>query len=678
MSITDPAIRGKKSLSQERLFFLFSGFLSRVLESDVSLNGVISSPEEPAMAPIKLPSTVLLAALVLIAIPCRAKDPDWVEVHSPHFSVVSDAGDRRARDVALRFEQMYFVFGTLFSKQTVSFPVPLQIVAFRSTSELRNFVPSWKGKPLQVAGVYLESADRNFILLDLSVEDAYQVVFHEYAHLLLNGNYPPTQVWFDEGFAEYFSTIAIVPKENKVRIGLPPDYAVETLKANSFFPTLDLFGVKRDSKIYNEAGDHRSMFYAQSWLYVHYLFDTRKLDQASTYFHLTQNQHVPVAEAIPQAFGTDAPHFDKALQDYFASTKDYAYSYDLPEMETMTFNSEKLRPLDAQAILADVHLHSPDYAQKAIEEFQQILAADPNNAAAHRGLGYAYLRQNQFDKAGPHLLRAVDLDAQDARAHYYSADLMNRKALATGMEPNWPGMLAHLQLATRYDPRFADAYDLLAYVQMQQGHTDAALANSKAAIRLNPRDRHFQVNFGECLVAAGKLDDAEAVFEQLKQVDDVSISAIAAKNLELIAQYKSGAGRPVNNEHRVYKTEKEWGTDSQGMQTVAKTGDGGEKETQVAAPPAVREQGPAKADRRPIRFLKGTLVNVTCGQDSSALLQVRATSGQHIWKMSTENRDKLVLVGADAFSCDWKNQKVAVNYRESSAGRGELVSLEIQ
>src|SRR5260370_13955622 len=101
-------------------------------------------------------SAVLLSALLLIAIPCRAKDKEaeCVEVHSPHFSVVSDAGDRRARDVALRFEQMYFVFGTLFSRQTVNFPVPLQIIAFRTTGHLRNFVPLWKGKPIQLAGPY--------------------------------------------------------------------------------------------------------------------------------------------------------------------------------------------------------------------------------------------------------------------------------------------------------------------------------------------------------------------------------------------------------------------------------------------------------------------------------------------------------------------------------------------
>ena len=254
-------------------------------------------------------SAVLLSALLLFAIPCRGKDkePEWIEVHSPHFSVVSDAGDRRARDVALRFEQMYFVFGTLFSKQTVNFPVPLQIIAFRNTGELRNFVPLWKGKPIQLAGLYQGGQDRNFILLDLSVEDPYQVVFHEYGHLLLNGNYPPTQLWFDEGFAQYFSTIQVMAKENKVQIGLAPQGAFEMLRSNSFFHTVDLFNVKHDSKAYNESGDHRSMFYGLSWLYVHYLFDNKKLDQVAAYFNLTQNQHVPVAEAVQQLLHVAAP-----------------------------------------------------------------------------------------------------------------------------------------------------------------------------------------------------------------------------------------------------------------------------------------------------------------------------------------------------------------------------------
>jgi len=624
---------------------------------------------------------VVLAALVLIALPCRAKDPDWIEVHSQHFSVVSDAGDRRAREVALRFEQMYFVFGTLFSKQTVNTPVPLEIVAFRNTHELRDFVPLWKGKPVQVAGLYQGGQDRNFILLDLSVEDPYQVVFHEYAHLLLNGNYPPTQLWFDEGFAQYFSTIQVQVKGNQVQMGLAPQGAYETLRGNPLFHTTDLFSVRHDSKVYNENGDYRSLFYEQSWLYVHYLFDTKKMDQAAKYFSLTQSQQVPIAQALQQAFGMDAAHFDREIHDYLNGDRMYGYTIDLPEMETMIYTSEKLRPLDSQAILADVHLHSPDYIEKSVDEFQQILGADPDNAVAHRGLGYAYLLQNQFSKAAPHFERAAVLNSKDPRVHYYSAYLMHEQAEASGTEENWPGMLAHLQTAIRLDPQFPDAYNLLASVQIEQGATDAALESSKAAIGLSPRNLQFQTVFGQCLIAAGKWDDAEAIFQRLKLSDDPVISANASKNLELIEQYKThGAPSHMVRDYPVYK-EKEWGTNGTQMtQAGFKTTENPAETSASPSAASAQKPAPVKIDKRPIRFLKGTLVNVDCARDSSALLHVavHTSTGQKVWSMSIADRDKLVLVGTDSFSCEWNGQKVAVNYREASSDKGDLVSLEIQ
>jgi len=631
-------------------------------------------------------AALLLAAIALIAIPCQAKDDEWVEVRSPHFSVVSDAGDRRAREVALRFEQMYYVFGTLFSKKIVNLPVPLQIIAFRNTRELRDFVPLWHGKPIQVAGLYQGGEDRNFILLDLSVEDPYRVVFHEYGHFLMNGNYPPTQVWFDEGFAEYFSTIKV--SKNQVQIGLAPEGDFDILHSNSLLHTLDLFNVKHDSKIYNESGDHRSVFYAQSWLYVHYLFDAKKIEQASAYFDLTLNQHVPVAEAIQKAFGMDAAHFDKTVQDYLNSTnKMFYYGYELPPMEVITYVSEKLRPLDSQAILADVHLHSSDYIDKSIAEFQQILNTDPENAAAHRGLGYAYMWQNQLDKAAPHFQRAAQLDSKDARVHYYSASLMKREALVSGKEANWPGMQGQLRQAIRLNPQFAEAYDLLAYVLLKEGQTDEALQSSKMAMQLSPRKLEYVANFGQCLIASGKWEDAELVFEKLKASDDRQMSQMAARTLEMIEQLKSGRAHIVTT--RPVYPEKEWGkSPGQTSTTDSKTDNlhnGEDKDSsgiRVAAtrPPSTTEPAPMKIDKRPVRFLKGTLLDVDCGQEPAALLHVavRTAAGQKVLSMSTPNRDKLVLVGAANFSCDWKAVKVAVNYREGASGKDDLVSLEIQ
>ena len=84
-----------------------------------------------------LKTCLLLGYLVLSSTLTFAGDPQWVEVHSPNFSVVTDAGEKKGRDVALHFEQMRSVFGKLMTRANVNLSVPLQIVAFRNTKEMR-------------------------------------------------------------------------------------------------------------------------------------------------------------------------------------------------------------------------------------------------------------------------------------------------------------------------------------------------------------------------------------------------------------------------------------------------------------------------------------------------------------------------------------------------------------
>src|SRR5882724_5988681 len=78
----------------------------------------------------------------------------WTEIKSPHFTVVTDAGEKRGREVALRFEQMRAVFGQLLVKAKVSLPIPMEVIAFRNSKELRQFAPLWHGKPIQLAGLF--------------------------------------------------------------------------------------------------------------------------------------------------------------------------------------------------------------------------------------------------------------------------------------------------------------------------------------------------------------------------------------------------------------------------------------------------------------------------------------------------------------------------------------------
>ncbi|HTF45791.1 MAG TPA: hypothetical protein VK641_17930, partial [Terriglobales bacterium] len=78
----------------------------------------------------------------------------------------------------------------------------------------------------------------------------------------------------------------------------------------------------------------------------------------------------------------------------------------------------------------------------------------------------------------------------------------------------------------------------------------------------------------------------------------------------------------------------------------------------------------------PAKFLKGTITAVDCSAPPSAVLTV--ASGTRTWKMKATDSTRMILIGADQFSCAWNKQKVAVNYRETGADSGSIVSLEIQ
>ena len=77
---------------------------------------------------------------LLRASPSQAAEK-WVEIRSPHFVVATDAGEKRGREVAQRFEQMRAIFGQLMLKDKVNIPVPLQIIAFRNNKELKQHGP---------------------------------------------------------------------------------------------------------------------------------------------------------------------------------------------------------------------------------------------------------------------------------------------------------------------------------------------------------------------------------------------------------------------------------------------------------------------------------------------------------------------------------------------------------
>src|SRR5215469_18053549 len=156
-----------------------------------------------------------LALFLILATLAAAKDKDessWIRVNSSHFSVLTDAGEKRGHDVIVRFEQMRGVFSQLLVRSKVNMSLPIDIIALKSDKQYSKLAPIRQGQPIDAPGFFIGGDDRIFIVLDLFEEESWRAIAHPFAHYLLNYNYPPTPAWFDEGFAEYFSSLHLTSK----------------------------------------------------------------------------------------------------------------------------------------------------------------------------------------------------------------------------------------------------------------------------------------------------------------------------------------------------------------------------------------------------------------------------------------------------------------------------------
>ncbi len=612
---------------------------------------------------------LVVLTVILSGIPeLLAGEPQWIEVRSPNFSVVTDAGEKRGREVAMRFEQMRAVFGSLMTKAKVNLPVPLQIVAFRNSREMRQVAPLFNGKPTEVAGLFQEGTDRTFIMLDMSVENPWVVVFHEYAHQLMNGNlkgeFAP---WFEEGFAEYFSTIEVDGKQ--ARVGKIPVDEYIILHSGTMKIT-DLFRVQQNSQTYNESGDHRNVFYAESGMLMHYIYDNKLMPKVGIYFDL-MDKRTPIEDAIQQAFGMSSAQFDKALRSYIASGT-YKY-YPIPTPASITSASYTARPLstgDGNAVLAEIHLYSHDRQQQALGEFQQILKSDPNNAAACRGMGYAYLQKQDFPQAAEYFHRASKLDSTDARVHYYSALLMARESGYSASDV--PAMTTELEAAITLDPAFADPYALLAFAQSTSGDSAKALITMQKALAISPRNENYLFNLANIYLANRQPDQAIAVLQALRITHNPELAARVTETLSLARQFRDMGGPRVAASPGVLLSR----PDDSAVPVDPQSTSHMSVDAPVVDVPAidVPKKAQTNAGASP-KFVRGVLTHVDCATAPSATLTL--VSGSQTLKLQVRDTSNVILIGAQQFSCSWQKKKVAINYREND-GQLSVLSLEIQ
>jgi hypothetical protein len=678
------------------------------------------------LIPVSVLSAILLGILSVSYAPAAEPSP-WLEIHSSHFTVITDAGEKRGKEVALRFEQMRAVFAILLMKDRLNEPVPLTILAFKNDKNYYQTAPLRGGQPIGIPGFFVPGEDQNFIVLNMFEEESWRAVAHNFAHLMLNYNYPPVEGWFDEGMAEYFSSIRVDDKryeiggdpelsnvfsedllQNQQQAHNPPKSLTELLEGQVWLALPDFLTMTHDTAAFNE-GTHHTLFYAQAWATVHYLLHEKKLPETGTYFDLVENQHVPVEEAIQKAYGMTPAQFDQAIKDYFQSLKSLFTALDASKQPNppayapqiyqapipvgpndSAIIAKPMRESNARAVTAEIETRIPERRNAGLQELQALASAPESSAAgksddkkqikkddsetgplvpasgneiAHRALAWDHLQHSEFEAAAQELGDAAALDQRDMWIRYYLAVLKYR--IANAKHADIQGLPNMMQ-------------DLRAVLEWYPQFADAYDLMAMAR------------KVGGGSVAAMQAEHAAIQLSPRNQeyVYHLAQIYIEAKKWEaaqgLLERLKTSRNPQVAAEAReqlsLLANEQKYGLSAASsipkLSPQSSPFDVLEQDAAKRAATAQATHPAGAGDRRAAKYLQGRLVSVDCSQSPAAVLTV--TSGATVLKLRTADYKSLVLIGADSFSCSWNDRSVSVNYKTGGLSDGDLVSVELR
>jgi tetratricopeptide (TPR) repeat protein len=457
--------------------------------------------------------SAVLAAGVWLAMPgFAAKHETWVEVRSPNFIVVSNAGEKQARKTATQFEQIRTLFRSSLAAAG-GHPTPIiTIVAVKDEKSMSELLPEyWTKGHTHPAGWFAYRMDQFYIVVELDAQgtNPYETVYHEYYHSLTMPYFPNLPTWLSEGLADFFGNSEI--SGNTATMGRANPLLIEQLRQSKLIPLDVLFKVDHSSPYYNEQ-NKTSLFYAESWALTHYLFlgDNQSHRQALMAYTDALGHGKSSDEAAAIAFG-DLKKLQAGLSNYISK---YAFNY-----IQMKAPSE-LPPTDLPArSLSDAEVDAyrgglfavRGRSQEAMQALEEAVRLDPNLALACRNLALAQFFNNQQTEALVSVNKAVELDPKDGLTRYLRAYLSSRSA---GMQDD-SQIQDDLRRSIALSPDFAPPYGLLSwYLASQDQNLPEALSLAKKANSLEPGNISYQLDVAQVLLHMHHFDEAQAVVQR--------------------------------------------------------------------------------------------------------------------------------------------------------------------
>jgi len=445
------------------------------------------------------------AAIIILLLSALSEGKEkWIEVRSPHFLVITNAGDKRGQDTALHLERI-----RLFFRQSLAVaghhPSPfVTVLAVRDGQTMRDILEQyWGERQPHIAGIFAQRLDQYFAVVELDIQRSgyYSTFYHEYYHSITVPTFPDLPVWLAEGLAEFYGRTDI--GDDHVGTGRPDSDLLDVLRQSKLIPLDVLFRVDHSSPYYNES-NKTSIFYAESWLATHYLMiGSSEAHKLLLKYLEALEQGKSWSEATP-AFG-DLKKLQTDLSDYLRQKKFLYLNSPLPKVDLGEFKTRTLSEAEAEAYLGGVSA-GLGHTQHALHTLTKAVKLDPNLSLPHEYLGMAQFLDGQRSGALESASQSVKLDPNNPSARYLRAYYATNGGamLSTNAQVE-----EDLRQAIISSPEFSPAYALLGlYLALQAHRPDEGLSLVKQALSLDPSNSSYQLSLARILFQMERYDEA--------------------------------------------------------------------------------------------------------------------------------------------------------------------------
>lgn len=486
----------------------------------------------------------------------------WIEVKSPHFTLVSNAGERRARGTVWELEQARAAFAKLWPWAKLASGRATVVIAARDEATLKRWLPRYwevKGGVRPVStGAF--GADRQYLLLRLDTTPTdsrevtqYFTLYRAYVSALIASNLErPLPVWLSIGLAEVYGNTSVAGKE--IHVGQVVPWYLREFREHSRRPLGEILAAGRDASLVQKDDDRRT-FDAQCWALVHYLTFGDEGARGKELNHFIQlllaGRSPDVAWA--EVFG-DVRAVESKLLTY-ASKPLFPYGRLLVDVniERERLPARTLSPAESAALQASVHvaMGRPEEAQAAIQEAR---TTDPKCPLSFDAEGLLGDRERDGARAAQAYRQAVQLGSTSPYTYYRAAQLTwkpspDAETLAT--------IRKDLERAIELNATYAPAYAYLASVMVEQDQAAAALPLAQRALALEPGNASSRITLarvhhqlGACAFAGWLFDGGRGVAKDPARAASFEQRACAAGDKPTCARHAwrqaNGEGVPRN------------------------------------------------------------------------------------------------------------------------------------